>query len=282
MGISKKGNISIKELYEKCKIKWSNFYVVCEDAQGDPDINFELAPEDYLNFAKNNLKTNNKQNCVDGITNIKRAIDSQIDLLINSLGYDFKVFDNNQNIFVKNFINLNYKGETSIGINSKLKLLNILGLAPTFLISNIRNIRNQVEHEYTIPKYKDLKIAIEVAELFINSSIRKFNISPGSLCVGNKYNQQNFKWESPFLKIDLNTGSKNNSVEITYYLKSEDYYNCCSDNKICKNGKISLTIKDEFYIDIVNCFFSTNYNILAKFFRYDIDEKYIQYTNLWG
>ncbi len=64
--------------------------------------------------------------------------------------------------------NILYEHDKNIKPNL-LKLFCALGLAPSFLISEVRNLRNKIEHEYEIPKHEDVIKAIEVADLLINS-----------------------------------------------------------------------------------------------------------------
>ena len=46
------------------------------------------------------------------------------------------------------------------GIVPRIKLLNVLGLALTILISEIRSLRNEMEHEYTYPSIDSVKRGI--------------------------------------------------------------------------------------------------------------------------
>lgn len=92
------------------------------------------------------------------MSNIKRAIEAQVDSIIGSLGYDYKVFDNRGSYKkTKEFISNYYEEDNVAGITSRLKLLNILGMAPLLLISSIRHLRNEMEHEYIILLMKSLK-----------------------------------------------------------------------------------------------------------------------------
>ena len=51
----------------------------------------------------------------------------------------------------------------------KLKIIQSLNLAPAFLVSKIRNLRNRLEHYYELPDNKDVREALDIAELFLKT-----------------------------------------------------------------------------------------------------------------
>lgn len=210
---------SIEDIYNSVRINWARFYASIDDCQNDSPIEFEVMPEEYLQFAKNNLKSNNRQSCIDAMSNAKRSIECQIDLLINTLGYDYRKFDaRNTYNEAKIFVNNNYKEEQYDGLTERLKLLNTLELAPTLILSNIRNMRNQMEHGYNVPSYNEVKKAIEVADLFINSSNRKLSYSPTILYLGNNQDKNKDNYcaiKYPLIRIRFNIQYSVNTVSIT-------------------------------------------------------------------
>jgi hypothetical protein len=267
---------SLDELYQRVKIDWTDFLIECDDCQNDSGIEFELMPEDYLEFAKNNIKSHDIQNGIEGISNAKRAIECQVDLLIKSIGYDFKIFDKRRSYpEVKKFINQYYSEEQYDGLTDRLKLLNILGLAPTMVISHVREMRNLIEHEYKIPSFNDVKNAVEIADLFINSSNRKFSDAPTIMDIGNKIKTNGklikcFEIDIPYIKIYFSNRRSADTVEI-YFMESK------KDNDFDDYTHLNLKPEDKNYIETIYCMLNKGYNVLPYIFGCDINPKHIRY-----
>ena len=100
-------------------------------------------------------------------------------------------------IYIKEVIN---EFEKDISYNNtlsfKLRFIQALEIAPTFLISKIRKLRNKLEHEYIVPKENEAKETIEIAGFFINAT-------------------QNTIWHNFFLIITY----KMNTIKKIYILK---------------------------------------------------------------
>lgn len=293
-GLSKMDKITIEEIYEYTKINWTNFYIGFHDCQNDSPIEFEVMPDEYLQFAKKNLKSNTTQNRIDAMCNAKRSIECQIDLLISTFGYDYKTFDSRKNYpEVKSFIKDRYEGEQYTGLMERLKLLNILGLAPTLIISNIRSLRNQMEHEYSVPSYDEVKRAIEVAELFINSSNRKLSLASTHLTIGNNLKSDDEKKQLmdyyniayPYILIEFNVSNSINTVTVSL-LKKNLSKNIESDKpfqipiKLEDKIYIELKPKDKFYINMIHCLLNEECSMLPIIFNCCVDKKFINYTSV--
>lgn len=67
-------------------------------------VDFEVTPEEFLNFAKMDYKDNSKKGLVGAVTNAKRAIDCQIDWIINYLGYEYLEFNEEKYTYLFNAI----------------------------------------------------------------------------------------------------------------------------------------------------------------------------------
>lgn len=132
--------------------------------------NYDLKPIDFLRFSKLDLRESDDRGLINSLTNSKRAIDCQIDEVLKSLGIKVEDLINNKefNIFSKLFL-------IDDDVMFKLKLIQILNLAPSLLISKTRSLRHKLEHVYQKPKYEEVKEALEVADLFIKSVDRVFN-----------------------------------------------------------------------------------------------------------
>lgn len=290
INLNKGRQITLEDIYNTAKINWTNFYVSFDDCQNDSPIRFDIMPNNYLEFAQNNLKNKSTQGCIDAMGNAKRAIDCQIDMLINTFGYNYKEFDNrNSYPEVKTFIKNNYKEEHYNGLTEKLKLLNILGLAPTLIISNIRNIRNHMEHEYSVPSYDEVKKAIEIADLFINASNRKLCYSPTEVCISNnKYNKEGndnlsilYSVVCPFIRFTFCTYISVNTVIIdaVYKInpserKNEQRLGMPAEDKT----SVELKIDNKYYMEVIYSLLREDCSMLPRIFNNPIEEKFINYT----
>lgn len=255
----------IKDLYKKCKINWTDFSFIVDDFQNFDSVNFEMMPEDYLKFAKRNIFEDSEQGKIDGLSNVKRAIECQIDLLISNLGFDYKVFDNRTSYKeIKNYIERKYKGETIDGIVPRIKLLNVLGLAPTTLISEIRSLRNKMEHEYTCPSIDSVKRGIEVAELFIHSSNKKFSDAPAIITIGNEHYKDCgwYKVKYPNIDIEFHKREGNGEAVITLNNSRKD------------KEEIFISPDNVIYFQIVEVLITENEKLVPSIFGLDIDEKF--------
>nr|WP_025774446.1 hypothetical protein [Clostridium botulinum] len=253
----------------RIKINWNNFYI-CKDANFySDDVEFDLSPEDFLMFAKEDYKILDNRGLVGVLSNSKRAIDSQIDWIISYLGFDYLSFNEFNYPNIKEIINKFEERSNSSNNNTsfKLRFIQALEIAPTFLISKIRKLRNQLEHEYIVPKEEEAREAIEISELFINATQ---NIVLHKFCsnysIQNEYDEEKNRLELPYIKIDLNSYS-NEGRNISIH------YNIDGANK----GKIILNPKDKEYIFLIKVSISYNFSQLPELFKCDIDSKYINY-----
>lgn len=272
---------NIQDVYKSVKIDWTNFYVKLHDTLGDSDIQFQVKPKEYLQFAKNGINRPTNESLINSLTNAKRAIDAQVDALICSLGFDYKKFDKTNNYpNTKAFIKKIYKKKNNDGITEKIKLLNILGLAPTLLISETRYLRNKVEHEYIIPEIDEVNKAIEIADLFINSTNRKFQISFVSFIIGNICNvnrTSDSKIEDirfPYIHFEFDM-YKQKCILITIVLGGEKILP--HDYKYSKNKTMLVFPEDKYYLDILKIIFEKNYYMIPRIFGNSIEKKYISF-----
>lgn len=127
-------------------------------------FDFEITPNEYLKFAKQDLKDNNNRALVNALSNAKRSIDCLIESTLKGLSIDIK-----NDTLINDFCNKILSKENKSIEPRTLKLFTALSLAPSVLITDVRKIRNDIEHEYKLPKKEDVIKAIEVAELLIHS-----------------------------------------------------------------------------------------------------------------
>jgi hypothetical protein len=140
--------------------------VVEKDCGTRLGYDFDIDPDEFLSFAKSDRKEGGKRGKVNALSNAKRAIDSQIDRIFKSIGYDVRSLPPYFSEFVKEFC------DESADIPFKLRIINAFGIAPGGVISDIRTLRNKTEHEYMMPTEVDVKNAVEIAELFLSATER--------------------------------------------------------------------------------------------------------------
>jgi len=115
---------------------------------GLPD--YEIHPRDFLLYAEeelSDLKSN--KSIINCVSNLKRAIDSQIDIFLYALNL-FKFYKNKR-----------------LGIDRKLGFIEKCGFFNKRSLSRINSIRNKLEHEYKLPAIPDIEVYFDLAHAFI-------------------------------------------------------------------------------------------------------------------
>lgn len=262
--------MDLYSLKDIIKIRWSKFYIIKDAGCYSYSNDFELTPDNFLNFAKDEYKLLDKKGLVGALSNSKRAIDCQIDWIISYLGFDHLKFNESKYPEVKLLIDeFEHMKNNSKDLTMKLRFIQALGIAPTFLISKIRKVRNKLEHEYTLPSIEDVIESIEVAELFINATENiLFNKFCTDYFVQNEYDENDREFYKKFvLRISFN--SKSNFNPDTHI------------NIIYKKDKIkeelNLKPEDRGYIFFIKASITNEFSYLANAMGYDIDKKYIKY-----
>lgn len=188
--------VNLLELFKVAKIDYTRLYL-----HNDPSGNlsfaskYDLSAEDYLVFAKADFAASNDIRArINAVTNAKRAIDCQIDDILYTMKFDFK---KESTAIMQNMIKQFCDTESKKALKStpKLAFISALNLSSMVLISETRALRNSVEHFYSVPKARDAKKSIEVAELFIGQTNNRYldfgalGISDTKLEAANKYNR---------------------------------------------------------------------------------------------
>ena len=118
---------------------------------------FEIIPKDFLKFAKSDLKIKAKRSSINVLSNVKRAIDSQIDSILFVLGY------------------LKQSKKDKWNFPKKIEFVNSLGITSPNILKKINRVRNLLEHEYKYPSKEKVEDAIDVTELFLSATERMIN-----------------------------------------------------------------------------------------------------------
>lgn len=117
------------------------------DGGGGSDIVIpihDISPEEFLDFAENAIASESKEGMINAISNLKRALDCEMDMFFESI--------NLKSIFDKK--NLKFEKKT--------QFLAEIGLFPIRTINKLNSMRNKMEHEYKTPEISDLHAYYEL------------------------------------------------------------------------------------------------------------------------
>ncbi|HDZ3733787.1 TPA: hypothetical protein RSW61_005479 [Vibrio harveyi] len=155
---------SPKQVFEHVKLDYTNISVGAHD-----NINFgfkfQVMPFDYLSYAQKDMSEISPKGLINALSNAKRSIDCLIEVVLRSLSIDPNNIEKSALDFCAHVLS---EKEQDIKPMS-LRLFCALGFAPSFMISEVRNLRNKVEHEFHIPEEFEVVRALEVSELLINN-----------------------------------------------------------------------------------------------------------------
>lgn len=114
------------------------------------DLPFEITPDQFLRFAEHDLSSGYEHHLVNALSNIKRAIDCQLDSLL----FGFGLFQKSK--------------EERWNFPKKVDILNQVGIISPRILEKINRKRNLLEHEYRTPEKEQVEDALDVSTLFIS------------------------------------------------------------------------------------------------------------------
>lgn len=117
-------------------------------------IPFEIAPKQFLEYAQKAIEEGGQAGYINALSNIKRAIDCQLDLLVYILGQFRKAKKENWKF------------------PRKIEFMRSTGLVAPEVLTKINRKRNELEHEYKCPATEEVKDALDIANLFLASTNR--------------------------------------------------------------------------------------------------------------
>ncbi|MBI6020013.1 hypothetical protein H8J79_04085 [Clostridium perfringens] len=213
-----------------------------------------IKPDEYYKWAKDywnkyGEKMNLRQR-IETISHIKRFIDCKCDLFLRELGY-------NQEINIKNykFIKKHILSDQApqISLCSYLLDLNMI------IVSEIRSLRNKVEHDYLKPTINDVIRAISVADLF-------------KLAFKDKIN--NIIYLCEVMSID-----KNSSIEIFLHKEDgNDIGELSLSNPVITINNLNLRSEDEYYCEVLRMLISYDFKELPQILGVKMPKEYINFN----
>jgi len=108
-----------------------------------------LKPTEYLNFARCDIIKGDTRALVNALSNIKRAIDCQLDILLEMYG----------------LLRLSIKEKWSFP--KKIEIIQKIGIIAPQILNLINSRRVQLEHYHKKPKKEEVVEFLDIAELFI-------------------------------------------------------------------------------------------------------------------
>lgn len=243
--ITQENTVSLADLFKHVSLDWKEVVWIpgTGDFIGQEEKYFKgISPRRFLNFAKLDVRQNDQRGNVNAVSNAKRAIDARVDSMFSH----FELQDNSEQLktFIKNM------GITqSEGSNLKIDAIQALGMVPTNLVEKVRNLRNNLEHEYKEPTENETSETVELAELFLLSTGR--NIEDNARIIsGHDYDnyEKGEKLSSGEITIDFNKEQKAFAVE------------CSTKSALVKNTEVDfyylwhLVIATEYETDLQESF----------------------------
>ncbi len=99
---------------------------------------YDISAEEFLDFAENAIVSETKEGIVNTISNLKRALDCEMDMFFESINVK-RIFD-----------------KKNLKFEKKSQFLADIGLFPIQTINKLNFMRNKLEHEYKTPQIYDL------------------------------------------------------------------------------------------------------------------------------
>ncbi|MDP2959986.1 MAG: hypothetical protein Q8N71_01060, partial [candidate division Zixibacteria bacterium] len=223
--------MDLKAFMQRVDLDFNNIQVE-PDYGGSLDYEFDINPEEFLDFAKHDIEDfedKGTQALVNALSNSKRAIDCQVDKIFHCVG-------------------INPEG---LNFPSKIEILQRIEMVAPRIIRKVIQKRNYLEHEYTCPEKEEIEDFIDIADLFIEASKRILDMFQEGFIVGDKKNMSDD--EGHFIHcIYFYFDSDKKEFELRGYKEG------------AKIGSIKITPKDKEYLDIMKLSISVRKEIKAE------------------
>lgn len=209
------------------------------DSSSGSDINipiYDITAEEFLEFAENAIAVETKEGLINAVSNLKRALDCEIDLFFESI--------NIKHVFSKN--NLKFEKKT--------QFLSDIGLLPVHTINKLNTMRNKMEHDYEVPVIDDLRTyyelvwnVVKILDLYLELIYINGEISMSLMKGDNEY----------YFSIEHDAKNRGFKIEIRDWTKG-------AENK-CKQIEFNLKSKDD---EVCYIKFFSFYLLSIKFFDF--------------
>jgi hypothetical protein len=147
---------------------------------------FDISPREFLHHAEQNIFSSNDLDLINGISNLKRAIDCSLDGFFASLGILKKL----KSIKIE---------RRKVSISDKLSFIGEIADFTPKSINRLNKVRNELEHDYKRPRVLDMEVYYDLvfALIIVNENLCFMHSTIGFID-----NSERF-----ISKYDINTGS---------------------------------------------------------------------------
>lgn len=132
----------------------NNLEVLKDDVSWGSSFNVpehDLYARDYLKFSENQILIGTTESLINCVSNLKRAVDCQIDTFFHILTLHDVIKERN------------------LKFDKKLELLEAIGIFSSKSLTKLNAIRNKLEHEYSIPQIAELDLYFDLVSAFISN-----------------------------------------------------------------------------------------------------------------
>ncbi len=139
----------LKSFFLKIDYSWDD---CCIDPSGGNSVletnlaDFDITPKDFLDYAYQDYEMGESRGLINALSNVKRAIECQSDIIHLSFGIPYK----------------------RLTFPDKVENLQKMGISPSVIFKNINAIRVELEHFYKKPEPQRVEDAIQIAHLFLD------------------------------------------------------------------------------------------------------------------
>jgi hypothetical protein len=186
----------------------------------DVETPFQTKPHDFLRFAEYDLNNKYEHHLINALSNLKRAIDCQLDSLL----FGFGLYDEAK--------------KKKLSFPKKVVLMDTLGIMSPRILKRINQKRNLLEHEYICPAKGEVEDALDVANLFIAYTDKFIQ---RALREGQPANEKTGEW------IDFGLDYKKKRLELTCVIYEKGK---------TRDIKKQVEAKDLEYLDYLKLFLS--------------------------
>lgn len=113
---------------------------------------FEIKPQDFLSYAEKDLESDYSHNLINSLSNAKRALDCQVDILLIAFGY------------------YSISKKKMWGFPRKIEVIKELGILAPRVLLKINRTRNLMEHHFAKPTLEQVEDFVDIVALFIAST----------------------------------------------------------------------------------------------------------------
>lgn len=174
----------------------------------DKKLPFDLLPNEYLQFAEEDLEQYEKRSLVNALSNAKRSLDCQIESLLYIL-------------CLKKFAD-----KERMNIPRKIELLKSVGIIAPRILKKINNVRNTMEHDFYCPNIDEVQDFIDVILLF-NSYTNKYLDRVNYNC-----EIENDEYNDFFIRACFNRIKQNVTIFIIHNNKKKEELVINASNKL--------------------------------------------------